>query len=121
MTTINPTLASQGEWGAGLIELASRVDTLLDKECDRKWADSFTSQIIDALTIDDEELIDCAFPEGYEGDEDDEEDTEPDVDYLREMRVDNIIDDMICELPDGYTIDRTDAYQYTILKDGVEE
>jgi len=91
----------------GLIAYAAQVDEVINVHrgidtIDKPllWADSFTSRIITALTEDDDELRDRAFPDWAAdgGDADDE----PDVDTIRDGILECITDDIECEMPDGY-------------------
>ena len=61
-------------------------------------AGSFTSQILTALTEDDDELRDRAFPD-WEAD-----DEEIDADTIRDGILERIRDDILCELPSGYDV-----------------
>ena len=64
------------------------------------WADSFTSRVITALTEDDDELRDRAFPHWDTESADPGE--EPDADTIRDGILECITDDILCELPEGY-------------------
>ena len=87
----------------GLIAYAAQVDELLSVHrgidtIDKPllWADSYTSRVITALTDDDDELRDRAFPD-WDADLD-----EPDVDTIRDGILECITDDILCEMPEGY-------------------
>jgi len=64
------------------------------------WADSFTSRVITALSEDDDELRDRAFPDwaADAGDADDE----PDVDTIGDGILECILDDIGCEMREGF-------------------
>ena len=90
----------------GLIAYAGQVDELLSQHrgtdaIDKPllWADSFTSQILTALTEDDDELRDRAHPDWDPDDED-----EPDAETIRDGILERIRDDIVCELPAGYDV-----------------
>ena len=92
-------------YATGLIAYAAQVDELLSLHrgtdtIDKPllWADSFTSQILTALTEDDDELRDRAFPDWEDDDE------EIDVDTIRDSILERIRDDILCELPNGYEV-----------------
>lgn len=87
-------------YATGLIAYAAQVDELLSLHrgtdtIDKPllWAGSFTSQILTALTEDDDELRDRAFPD-WEAD-----DEEIDADTIRDGILERIRDDIVCELP----------------------
>jgi hypothetical protein len=90
----------------GLIAYAAQVDELLSThrgvdtiDAPLLWADCFTSQIVTALTDDDEELRDRAYP-----DWDPDVEDEPDVETIRDGILERIGDDILCELPAGYEV-----------------
>lgn len=94
----------------GLIAYAAQVDEVISVHrgidtIDKPllWADSFTSRVITALTEDDDELRDRAFPD-WDADDCDTDD-EPDVDTIRDGILECITDDILCEMPDGYEAD----------------
>jgi len=91
----------------GLIAYAAQVDEVISVHrgidvIDKPllWADSFTSRIITALTEDDDELRDRAFPHWDTAAAD--PDGEPDADTIRDGIVECILDDIVCEMPEGH-------------------
>lgn len=89
----------------GLVAFAAHADLLTQRHQpaeNRAWQDSFTAQIITALTETDDELRGRVFPEGFDPAGFDPADI--DADSIREGIIERICDDVLCDLSPTYEI-----------------
>lgn len=82
-----------------LIAVAAHADTLISYRERVNFGDSFTSEMFDAITRDDDDVIECAFPDAT-----DDELEEIDAETIREGIIERILDDIICSLPEGLAL-----------------
>lgn len=90
MSTFDP-------YTAGLLAFGAAADDVVPYQ---QWADSFTREIVHALTDDDDTLREALRGGELPDDADDDDDDQPD----REGLIERIVDDVICALPDGYAV-----------------
>lgn len=83
----------------GLIAFAAQADllTTVAPTQTRTWQDSFTAQMVTALTETAAELRERAFPAGADADD-------IDADSIRESIIERICDDVLCELSPAYDV-----------------
>ncbi len=90
-----------------LIEIAVMVDGFNNP----RFADSLTAELFEILGRSAEDILECAYPEGPDGDyyPEDEDDA---AEYIRESTLERWLDDAVSVLPDGYEIvvDADDSY-----------